>query len=158
MTTIARTVPAVGGRSRRLRRQHLWLVPGLGLALFANAQAGTLHVGLVPLLVFGIVPHLTILVGIGQPHAQGQLAPRAVPLFNTMHHPAVPLAVLGLAATGVLPPFWLVGALAWLSHIVVDRGFGDGLRTADGYLRGPSVRDRLPIHGRPDSTAPPNEG
>jgi hypothetical protein len=47
----------------------------------------------------------------------------------------VPLAVLGLAVTGVLPPFWLVGALAWLSHIVVDRGFGDGPRTADGYVR-----------------------
>ena len=44
--------------------------------------------------------------------------------------------MLGLAAAGILSPFWLVGALAWLSHIVVDRAFGDGLRTADGYLRG----------------------
>jgi hypothetical protein len=56
-----------------------------------------------------------------------------VPLFNAMHQPLVPLAVLALAATGILPPFWLVGALAWLGHIVVDQGFGDGLRTADGY-------------------------
>ena len=40
---------------------------------------------------------------------------------------------------GVLPPFWLVGALAWLSHIVVDWGFDKGLRTTDGYLRGHSV-------------------
>ncbi len=52
-----------------------------------------------------------------------------MPLFNTMHWPVLPLAVLGLAAAGVLPPFWFVGALAWLSHIVVDRAFGDGLRT-----------------------------
>ncbi len=136
MMTFARTRSVDVGRPRRLRLRHLWLVPGLGIALFANAQAGALHVGLVPLLVFGIVPHLTVLVGFGQPHARGQLAPRAVPLFNVMHHPVVPLAVLGLGVAGVLPAFWLVGALAWLSHIVVDRGFGDGLRTTDGYLRG----------------------
>jgi hypothetical protein len=136
MVTFARTRSVGVGRPRRLRLRHAWLVPGLGIALFANAQAGALHVGLIPLLVFGIVPHLTVLVGIGQPHAPSQLARRAVPLFNAMHHPAVPLAVLGLAVAGPPPPFWLVGALAWLSHIVVDRGFGDGLRTADGYLRG----------------------
>ena len=47
----------------------------------------------------------------------------------------------------ILPPFWLVGALAWLSHIVVDRGFGDGLRTADGYLRGGSGPTAPPILG-----------
>jgi hypothetical protein len=157
MMTFARTRSANGSQPRRLRLRHAWLVPGLGIALFANAQAGTLHVGLVPLLVFGIVPHLTVLVGIGQPHARGQLAPRAVPLFNAMHHPAVPLALLGLAVAGILPPFWLVGALAWLSHIVVDRGFGDGLRTADGYLRGRSARDGRPHQVVPAAAAPPSE-
>ena len=105
MTTIARTRSTNLDRPRRLRLRHLWLIPGLGLALIANVQAGTLHVGLVPLLVFGIVPHLTVLAGIRQPHARGQLAPRAVPLFNTMHRPVLPLAALGLAAAGVLPPF-----------------------------------------------------
>ena len=110
-----------------------------------------------PLLVFGIVPHLTVLLGIGQPHARGQLAPRAVPLFNAMHHPVLPLAVLGLAAAGVLPPFWFVGALAWLSHIVVDWGFGDGLRTADGYRQGPFDRDSRPNRGGSDPLAPLNE-
>jgi hypothetical protein len=113
-------------------------MPGLAIALVANAQSGTLHAGLVPLLVFGIVPHLTVLVGIGRPHAHGQLAPRAVPLFNAMHQPVLPIAVLGLAAAGILSPFWLVGALAWLSHIVVDWGFDNGLRTRDGYLRSSS--------------------
>jgi hypothetical protein len=136
MTTIARNRSVDVDRARRLRLRHLWLVPGLSLALYANGQAGALHVGLIPLLLFGIVPHLTALVGIGQPHARGQLALRAVPLFNAMHQPLLPLAVLSLAAAGVLPPFWFVGALAWLSHIVVDRGFGDGLRTADGYRQG----------------------
>ena len=135
MMAIARTRSVAGDRRRRLRPRHIWLVPALGIALFANAQASTLHVGLVPLLVFGIVPHLTVLVGIGQPHARGQLAPRAVPLFNTLHQPVLPLVVLGLAVAGVLPTFWFVGALAWLSHIVVDWGFGNGLRAADGTLR-----------------------
>jgi len=118
-----------------IRARYLWLVPGLAIALYASGQAGFHGVGLVPLLVFGIVPHLPVLVGYIQPHARGQLAPRAVPLFNAMHHPIPPLAVLGLAAAGVLSPFWLVGALAWFSHIVVDWALGDGLRTADGYRK-----------------------
>lgn len=124
--------------SRRLRRRHLWLVPGLGIALIANAEAGQYNVGLAPLLIFGIVPHLTAALGIGQPHASGQMGPRAVPLFNVMHEPIVPLMVLGLAVASVLPPFWLVGALAWLSHIVADWGFDNGLRTADGFLKSAS--------------------
>jgi hypothetical protein len=123
-------------RPRRLVRRHLWLVPGLAIAIYANMQAADHHLGLVPLLVFGIVPHLPVLMGIGQPHAKGQLARRAVPLFNAMHQPAAPVAILGLAAVGILSPFWFVAALAWLSHIVVDLGFGDGLRTAAGWRRG----------------------
>jgi hypothetical protein len=122
-------------RRRRLALRHLWLVPGLGLALYANAQAEQHGLGLVPLLVFGIVPHLTVLAGVGQPRARGQLAPRAVPLFNALHHPLPPLSMVGLAAIGVLPPFWFAGALAWLSHIVVDWAFGDGLRSNDGFVR-----------------------
>jgi hypothetical protein len=147
MATIARTGSVDVDRPDRfrLRRRHTWLVPGLGIALFANAQAAHVDLGLVALLAFGIVPHLTVLLGIGQPHARGQLAPRAVPLFNVMHQPLVPLAVLGLAAVGVLASFWLVAALAWLSHIVVDGGFGTGLRTADGFLRGRSTWSGRPF-------------
>jgi hypothetical protein len=126
---------AVVAQPRRPALRPGWIVPGLALAVYANALAADHGLGLVPVLVFGIVPHLTVLVGVGQPHARGQLAPRAVPLFNAMHHPAVPLALLGLAVAGILPTFWLVGALAWLGHIVVDLSFGDGLRTADGWRR-----------------------
>ena len=134
--TPVQPMPTANARPpRRLTFRHLWLVPGLGIALFANAQSATYGIGLVPLLLFGIAPHLPALAGIGRPLARGQLAPRAVPLFNTMHQPALPLAVAVLAATGVLSPFWLVGALAWLSHIVVDWGFAKGLRTRDGYVR-----------------------
>lgn len=136
MTTIAGARPEVGDRARRLALRHLWLVPGIGLALLASAQASSLHVGMIPLLVFGIVPHLTVLVGIGQAHAPGQMAPRAVPLFNAMHRPIVPAAVLGLAATGIWPSFWLVGALAWLGHIVVDWAFGTAVPVLGGLGSG----------------------
>jgi hypothetical protein len=134
MTATARTAPAILGPGRRLRRRHLWLVPGIGVALFANVQANAFGLGLAPLLIFGIVPHLTVLVGFGQPHGRGQLAPRAVLLFNLMHHTLVPVVVLALAAA-LAAPFWLVGALAWLSHIVTDWAVGDGLRRSDVFVR-----------------------
>ena len=127
--------PLAVPQGRRLRRRHLWLIPGLAIAVYANALASEHGQGLGPLLLFGIVPHLPALLGIGQPHARGQMAARAVPLFNVMHHPVPPIVILGLAAAGVLSPFWLVGALAWGSHIVVDLAFGHGLRTADGWRR-----------------------
>lgn len=129
------TPPVVIERPRRLALRPAWLAAGLVVAVYANALATEQGVGLVPLLLFGIVPHLSVLVGIGRPHARGQLAPGAVPLFNAMHHPGLPLALLAVAAAGVLSAFWLVGALAWFGHIVVDRGLGDGLRTTDGWLR-----------------------
>jgi hypothetical protein len=128
-------MPTVVAQPRRLALRHGWIVAGLGLAVFANMLAADHGLGIIPVLLFGIVPHLTVLLGIGQPHGRGQLAPRAVPLFNAMHQPALPLVLLGLGLAGILSTFWLVGALAWLGHIVVDLGLGDGLRTADGWRR-----------------------
>ena len=151
MTAIPRTAPADLDGGRQFRRRHLWFVPGIGLALVANAQANAFELGLAPLLIFGIVPHLTVLVGFGQPHARGQLPARAVPLFNLMHHPVVPVIVLAVAAA-MVAPFWLVGALAWLSHIVVDRGFGDGLRSADGRVR----RSATSLESTPADAAVPS--
>lgn len=125
----------VASQRRRLRRRHLWLIPGLAVAIVANSQASQYGLGLGPVLLFGIVPHLPALLGVGQPHAPGQMASRAIPLFNVMHHPAPPLIIAGLAAAGVLSPFWLVGGLAWFAHIVTDLAVGHGLRTADGWRR-----------------------
>ena len=116
--------PAAAQRtaSRRLRPRHLWIVPGISLALFANAQASQLGVGLVPLLLFGIVPDVPRFIGMRRP---GALA-----LHNAAHQPVLALAVLvGTALTGV-SPFAYVGALAWLGHIVVGWGTGDRIRPA----------------------------
>lgn len=162
MTAVAEPRPVDGVRTRRfgfrLRRRHLWLVPGLGLALLASQQATQLGAGLVPLLVFGIAPDLPRLAGIGRGHAPGQLPPRAVPFFNAMHHPIVPVALLlGLAVTGPVSSFLLVGAFAWLGHVVVGFGTGDRLRTADGYVRGPADQDRRPNQSTRGAEHQPSE-
>lgn len=135
MTTDSRTLRPIPTTSRRLKPRHLWIVPALAIAVYANLLAGEHGVSILALLAFGIVPHLPALLGVGQPHARGQMPRRAVPLFNAMHHPVPPLVVLGLAAIDVLSPFWFVGALVWFSHIVADLALDQGLRTADGWSR-----------------------
>jgi hypothetical protein len=132
--------PRLVGDGRRIRLRYLWLIPGLAIAVAANMQAGDHGLGIGPLVLFGILPHLPVLLGRGQPHGRGQMAARAVPLFNVMHQPLPPLVLVALATTGVLSPFWLVAGLAWLSHIVVDLALGDGLRTPDGWRRARWVR------------------
>jgi hypothetical protein len=126
----------VRSRQLRLRLRHIWLVPGLAIAVYANAYAGGVGIGLLPLLFFGIAPHLPVLLGVGQPHGPGQMPLRAVPLFNVTHHPIAPMVIIVLAAGGALSPLWLVGGLVWLSHLVVDLAFGEGTRTSDGWRRG----------------------
>ena len=140
MTAVSARSAAAPAARRRMKARHAILIPGLAIAIYANTVASQHELGLAPLLVFGILPHLTVLIGLGQPHGRGQLAPRAVPTFNVMHHPAAPLALAAIAATGIIGPFWLVGALAWLSHIVIDWALGDGLRGSDGFLLGPVRR------------------
>jgi hypothetical protein len=140
MTAVSAPSAAAPVARRRLKARHAILIPGLAIAIYANSVSSAHDLGLVPLLLFGILPHLTVLIGMGQPHGRGQLAARAVPAFNVMHHPAAPLVLAAIAATGIIGPFWLVGALAWLSHIVIDWALGDGLRGADGFLLGPVGR------------------
>ncbi len=113
-------------RGRRVRLRHLWLVPGIGLALFANAQASRLGVGIVPLLLFGIVPDVPRLFGLRRPSMRL--------LHAAMHLPPVALAVLVATATTGISLFFYVGALAWLGHIVVGWGTGDRVRSAESHV------------------------
>ena len=132
----------VTGRRLRLRPRHLWLLPGIGLALFANTQASQLGVGLVPLLVFGIVPDLPRFVGLRRP--------AMLRLHNATHQPAVAVTVLiGAAVTGISPAAY-VGALAWLGHIVVGWGTGDRIRSADVQL----ATEPRALHRGPLALAP----
>jgi Domain of unknown function (DUF4260) len=86
---------------------------------------------------FLIAPDLPLLGGLGGRRERGRLDPRAVPFYNATHRLWEPFL---LAAAALLLPApirfgWLVGAAAWLLHIVVDRLLGFGLRDAQGYQR-----------------------
>ena len=108
------------------RPRHLWLVPGLALALFASTQASQLGVGLVPLLLFGIVPDV--------PRFVWRRRPAMVMLHSVLHQPALALALwIATALTGAAP-FAYVGALAWLGHIVVGWATGDRPRSAGAQV------------------------
>jgi hypothetical protein len=90
--------------------------------------------GLWQFLVFGAMPDIALFVGIGSGLAKGQLHPRAVPLYNALHHPAGPIA-FAIVAAAFMPVGYLVGAGAWALHLVIDRFAGYGLRTPDGFQR-----------------------
>ncbi len=84
---------------------------------------------------FALGPDAALLVGAGGGLAAGQLHPRAVRLYNAFHSLPGPVALVGLAVALSLPSGWLVGALAWLGHIALDRALGYGPRTREGFQR-----------------------
>lgn len=92
---------------------------------------------LVAALLLLIVPNLTMFIG-ASAGGNGKLSPKAVPHYNAMHRPWIPLAVLVVYTVGGLGawvPLFTAG-LGWLAHIAVDRAFGYGLRDRDGSRRG----------------------
>jgi hypothetical protein len=102
------------GTGRRLRRRHLWLVPGLAIAILANELGKANGVGILALVAFGISPDLPRLF-----RSRGRLA------HNVMHQPLTPLTAVAIGATGFVPVVWLVGSLVWLGHVLAGRGLGD---------------------------------
>ena len=112
----------------------LYLLAGVLLLATAVWAATTYDTGVSSVLVFALLPDIALLMGIGGRHEPGQLPRRAVPAYNLLHHPVMPLAVATVALAG--GGYWLVAATAWAAHIAVDRGVGYGLRTRDGWQRG----------------------
>jgi len=102
-----------------------------GLVAFAGAIA---TIGWLAPAVW-LVPDLTMLAGLGPDMPRdGRMAPRAVPFYNAAHALAGPVA---LTAAGVVAgPVVLGLGLTWLSHVLVDRAMGYGLRAPDGSQRG----------------------
>jgi hypothetical protein len=111
------------GTGLRLRRRHLWLVPGLAIAIVASEVGKANGVGILTLIAFGIAPDLPRLIG-----SRGRLA------HNVLHQPAAPLLAVALTATGLVPIVWLVGSLVWLGHVVAGRGVGDVPRSRIGRV------------------------
>src|SRR4051812_4928657 len=87
------------------------------------------------LAAFGLGPDLALLLGAGRGLERGRLHPRAVPAYNAVHRFWGPLVLGALAALGIVPAGFLVGALAWAFHVSLDRAVGYGLRTRDGFQR-----------------------
>jgi hypothetical protein len=102
----------------------------LGAIVYEVVRHGT---GYWQLAAFGLGPDLALLAGMGAGLARGQLHPRAVPLYNTVHRFWGPVALLVVAAVAPLSAGYTIGALAWAFHIALDRAVGYGLRTADGF-------------------------
>jgi hypothetical protein len=121
-------------------RRFLWvLVAALLLAavLFEALKHGGWSIPLA--MLGGIGPDLSFLAGAGHPHQPGQLPAPAVRLYNALHRPWLPLAVIVLFSVyGITPDSGAAGftfGLAWLTHVAVDRVLGYGLRTPDGWRR-----------------------
>ena len=109
---------------------------GVLTALFLAAAAyelATDGAGWWQFFVFGAGPDLALFLGIGKGLEKGQLHPRAVPVYNALHRYWGPAALALLSI--VLPAGYLVGALAWATHISLDRCVGYRLRTPDGFQR-----------------------
>jgi hypothetical protein len=107
-----------------------------GLALLGVSAAVAAAVVVSPwVLALWLVPDLALLYGMSAERARdGELAPRAVPVYNAVHALAGPVALV--AAGALLGPVVLALGLVWLSHVLVDRACGYGLRGPDGGQRG----------------------
>lgn len=86
-------------------------------------------------LGFALMPDLGLLAGAARGLEKGQMAPRAVPIYNALHRFIGPAVLAALVLAGVLPVVWLSAALGWALHITIDRTVGYGLRGSDGFQR-----------------------
>lgn len=108
------SAPVKVKEGRRLRRRHLWLVPGLAIAIYANQLGNGNGVGILALIAFGIAPDVPRLLG-----SRGQA------IHGLLHQPVAPAIAVAIAATGVVPVAWLVASLVWFSHVVIGRAISD---------------------------------
>jgi hypothetical protein len=64
------------------------------------------------------------------------LHPRAVPFYNALHSLLGPAALTVATAAFGWSNLWFVAALAWTTHIAIDRAVGYGMRNRNGFQRG----------------------
>ena len=114
----------VSRRGFQFKRRHLWWIPGLAIAVLGSQVSERNALGIIPMIAFQMAPHLPTFGGA-----------RAVPLFNLAHHPVPPLALTLIAFIAAMPAIWMVAGLAWLSHVVIGWGIGDGMRRPKGWAR-----------------------
>ena len=128
---------AQGHAARTVTRRLAWLAVGLAAATLTVIQVSRHGSGALALAVtFAVAPYLTMLIGASRKLAREQLAPSAVPFYNTAHRLWGPLLLLAAGAIWPGSAVVLAGGLAWLAHVGLDRGLGFGLRTPEGFQRG----------------------
>jgi hypothetical protein len=125
--------PPLGRARGDVRPVYLGL--GLGLATAAVVGSVVAGTGASSVLVWAVLPDVALLLAIGSTTAPGQLPRHAVPAYNLLHAPALPLLLLAGVGAGLLGSYWLVAAISWLAHIGIDRGCGYGPRTPEGWQR-----------------------
>ena len=142
-TAPSRPAERVTGRARlpmSLTHRLAHGTVGLGVLAGALLGAATWDTGLLPVVLFVLLPDSAFLLALlpsrGAAPDRGQLPRHVVPVYNLLHHPAGPLALLAVAGADLVDRFWLVAGLAWFAHIAVDRAAGYGLRTREGWQRG----------------------
>ena len=113
-------------------------LPHAGRPLLAFAGAGAMALAVVlggPItFALWLVPDLTLLAGLSRQMPQdGRMPVRAVPFYNAAHRSIGPCLLIGvgLLSGGLV----LVLGLVWLSHVLIDRALGYGLRTPEGAQR-----------------------
>ncbi|NGN64990.1 DUF4260 domain-containing protein [Streptomyces sp. A7024] len=141
-TTAIRPQPRSRTRARTVTRRFVrtaWAASALFWGALAVME-GMNHGALAYLFaaVFFIAPDLTFLVAVRDARTArpGQLPPRAVPFYNAAHRALVPVALLVIYTYAPITWAPILAALSgWIAHISMDRAFGYGLRTKEGFQR-----------------------
>jgi deazaflavin-dependent oxidoreductase (nitroreductase family) len=118
---------------RRFRPRHLWVVPGLAVAVYAGMQSNAHGFGPLLPLAFGLGPHAGWLLALGGIVAGSRVKALGIPVHNVLHHPLLPVSLAIAGFAGLLSPWWLVAGGAWLGHIVIGWAIGDGHTSAHDY-------------------------
>ena len=79
-----------------------------------------------------LAPDLSLVIGYSHNLENGVIRKKAVPIYNTVHSPLLPLVMI-LASLGNSNIAMGV-SLGWLSHIGLDWIFGFGKRNSEGAL------------------------
>jgi hypothetical protein len=104
-------------------------------------------------------PDLTFVFAIGAPKTAPRLVPRRVVVpYNLLHRPVPPVLMLVASAVLQSAPLAVV-AISWVTHILMDRGVGFGLRDHNGAIIPPKrFNERQEAtHRKPPSTTVPLE-
>jgi len=102
------------------------LLAPLGICIALNDEKNW------PYWVGIIAPDVALLLGYSHTLENGVIKKKAVPIYNIMHFPLVPLVIL-LATLGNSKVGMEI-SLGWLSHIGLDWIFGFGKRGSEGEL------------------------